>query len=97
MMDWQTVLNIAISIGGVAGPFIIKLIFDRINQAKQDAMVLAQEAKDIALDALKRHNAFELMVTREYVSMAHFEKFEERLFSEIETIKRKLDAKADKP
>ena len=96
-MDWQTVLNIAISIGGVAGPFVIKLLLDKINQAKLDAMTLAEEAKRIGLDSLRRHNEFELKVTRDYVSMAHFDKFEERLFSDLEIIKNKLDNKADKP
>ena len=95
-MDCQTVLNIAISIGGVAGPFILKLLFDRINQAKLDAMALAQEAKNIALDALKRHNEFELKVTKDYVSAAQFEKFEDRLFKELDDIKESLKSKADK-
>ena len=67
------------------------------KESKDEALRAAEDAKKIALDVYNRHSAFELLVSKEYVSMKHFEKFEERLFDELETIKRKLDDKADKP
>lgn len=97
LMDGQTLFNIGISIAAGLGIPLLTFFWNRIKESKEESMKLAQEAKDIALNALQRHNAFELTVTKEYVSMQHFEKFEQRLFGELETIKDKLDNKADKP
>lgn len=95
-MDWQTLFNIAISVCGMAGVPLLKFIWDRIESAKQESMTLGQEGKTIALDALRRHNEFRQEATEKFVSMAHFDKFETRLFAELEKITDKLDSKQDR-
>lgn len=90
-----------------AGIPLAIFFWNRINQAKEEGVKqaalaiipiqeTANEAKKLSIEALSRLNQFELRVAKEYVSQQHFEKFEDRLFREIETIKDKLDDKADK-
>lgn len=55
-----------------------------------------KDAEALAVRALEKLNEHKLHVAQDYISLAMFEKFEERLFDELETIKGKLDRKADK-
>ena len=43
-MDWQTTLNIGISIGVVAGPFILNMLLNRIK----DIAIVADEVLELA-------------------------------------------------
>lgn len=106
-MDGQVLFNIGMTVLGTAGVPLLMFFWNRIKEAKEEGikqaglamapvLALASESKLIAIDALSRLNQLELRIAKEYVSQQHFERFETRLFQELETIKEKLDNKADK-
>lgn len=85
-------------LNGIGGTALFRLMnkLDKAGTDSTEALAIAKESKEIGIDALEKLNAHKLHVAQDYISLAAFEKFETRLFGELETIKNKLDQKADK-
>jgi hypothetical protein len=96
-LGMQEILNLALTLLGIVAPFIAKVIFDKIKDAKAEAMKTAEEGKALAIEALRRYNELRIMVAEEYVSNGRFEGFEKTLFQKLDRIELKLDQKVDKP
>ena len=98
-MSGAEIFAAAMAIMNVIGVPVFMKLFKDIRDADKSAtaaLALALEGKELSVDALDKLNQHKLHVAQDYISLAAFEKFETRLFNDIEIIKTKLDAKADK-
>jgi hypothetical protein len=92
MNDWQVIFNALITVGAVVGPFIGKVIYDRIDKAEKTAVAAEVKAQRAETELLLH----KVWVAENLVKGHDFEKFEERLWKELGEIRGLIDKKADK-
>jgi hypothetical protein len=85
-MDAQTAINIAFTMAGALGGWVLKFLHGELK---------ALQRADISLtDKVQR---IEVLVAGEYVKRDALERMEQALFAKLDRIEEKLDGKADKP
>lgn len=84
-MDSQTVINTLIGLVAFFGGIWVKSISDSIKEMKTTDAELANKVQGI-----------ELLVAGQYVKREELDKLGVALFSKLDRIENKLDAKADK-
>ena len=81
----QTVFNFALSIIGVLGGWILKIIWDGVRDL--------QEADRNLIDKV---NTIEILIAGNYMSKSDFDKIAAAIFAKLDKIEDKIDKKADK-
>lgn len=85
-MDNQTIFNVAITLSGFLGGYVLNSISTRLSDL--------QKTDDALMDKVQR---MEVLVAGEYVKHSDLDKLMITLFSKLDKIEAKLDLKADKP
>jgi hypothetical protein len=104
----QELLNLALALLGIVAPFVAKVIFDKIKDAKEVALKAAEDAKEqalrigeeakaVAIRALDELNRHKLHVAEHYVTAPRLESLESKIMDSLKRIEEKLDQKVDKP
>ena len=89
-MNGQELFNVAITICGMAGIPLLKFFWDRIKEAKAEAIAAAHdatkemkstadEAKRLAIDALDKLNSHRLHVASNHPTNSAIEKMEKQI------------------
>lgn len=92
MTDSQFLINSLMGIGAIVGPFVVRVIFERVKDAK-DAAAAAHARAEASERALAEHK---LYVAENLLRGDNFEKFEERLWKELSDLRALIATKADK-
>jgi hypothetical protein len=91
-IDLQFIFNAIIALGGLLGPVVGKVIFDRIEKSEKAAA--AAQAKAEAVEALL--NEHKLWSAEHLMRGNDFDRFEERLWKELRELRELIATKADK-
>jgi hypothetical protein len=81
----QYLLNIAFSLAGLLGGWVMKFFYDQLHDLAVQDQRLAEKVQ-----------AIEILVAGEYVKRDQLERLQEALFSKLDRIESKLDGKVDK-
>lgn len=84
-MDLHMLIEAILTLAGFFGGFILKQVFDSVNELKKTDSELA-----------KKVNSIEVLVAGEYVKTNRFEDLSRALFHKLDKIEGKLDSKQDK-
>lgn len=84
-MDLQIAFNIAITLVGVLGGWVLKYVTDELK--------LLRNADAVMLDKIQRT---EVLVAGQYVRNEALEKLSNALFTKLDRIEIKIDGKQDK-
>ena len=85
MMDGQTVFNIVLSVAGVLGGWVLRILWDSLRDLQSADKALADKV-----------NTIEVLVAGRYVTREEVQHMIEALFKKLDKIDSKLDGKADK-
>ena len=81
----QTMFNIALSISGFLGGWVLKVIWDAVKDLQVADKVLVEKVATI-----------EILIAGNYMSKTDFDKIAAAIFAKLDKIDDKLDRKADK-
>lgn len=84
-MDMQTAFNIAMTLVGCLGGYVLKYVTDELK--------LLRNADALMLDKIQRT---EVLVAGQYVRNDALERFSDAVFKKLDRIEIKLDQKQDK-
>ena len=84
-MEPQSIFDIAISVIGALGGWILKTIWDAIKQLQKDDKNLVDKVSHI-----------EVLVAGGYVKVDKFDMVVNKIFDKLDKIDNKLDGKVDK-
>jgi hypothetical protein len=91
-VDLQFIFNALIGLGGIVGPVVGKVIFDRIEKAEKAAAAAQARAESVERE-LNEHKLW----AAEHLMRGHdFDRFEERLWKELRELRELIATKADK-
>lgn len=107
-MDTPISLAIGVAVFQVVLIPILKVMWDRIKEAKAEGIAqaagainevtnTADEAKKLAIEAKVDINSLRIHMAENYTSLKRLEALEVALFKKLDGIEAKLDKKADKP
>ena len=94
-MTGAEIFAITMALINVVGMPVLLKIFSDVRAADKVAVAafaLAAEGKLLSSEALEKLHAHKLHVAQDYISTQAFEKFETRLFNELESIKADMRA-----
>ena len=81
----QTVFNIALSVTGFLGGWVLKVIWEAVKELQSADKILAEKVASI-----------EVLIAGNYMSKQDFDKIAAAIFAKLDKIDDKLDRKADK-
>lgn len=81
----QSVFNIAVTIAGALGGWILKVIWDSIKDLQTADKVMTEKVASV-----------EILVAGEYMSKNDFDRIAVAIFAKLDKIEDKLDRKVDK-
>ena len=81
----QTMFNIALSISGFLGGWVLKVIWDAVKDLQVADKVLVEKVATI-----------EILIAGNYMSKTDFDKIAAAIFAKLDKIEDKIDKKADK-
>ena len=84
-MEPQSIFDIAISVIGALGGWILKTIWDAIKELQKDDKELSEKLSHV-----------EVLVAGGYVKVDKFDMVVNKIFDKLDKIDSKLDGKADK-
>jgi len=84
-MEPQSIFDIAISVIGALGGWILKTIWDAIKELQKDDKELSEKLSHV-----------EVLVAGGYVKVDKFDMVVNKIFDKLEKIDNKLDRKVDK-
>jgi len=84
-MDPQSIFDIAISVIGALGGWILKTIWDAIKELQKDDKELSEKLSHV-----------EVLVAGGYVKVDKFDMVVNKIFDKLDKIDSKLDKKVDK-
>lgn len=85
IVEGQALFNIAIGISGALGGWVLRTLWDSVQELHKEDKALAD-----------RINAIDVLVAGQYVKRDYFEMQMAKLFEKLDRIDSKLDSKADK-
>jgi len=84
-MDIQTLINAVITLCGVLGGWVLKVIWDVVKELQVADKILVEKV-----------NTIEILIAGSYITKLDFEKLSVAIFLKLDRIMDKIDAKADK-
>ena len=84
-MDIQTLINAVITLCGVLGGWVLKVIWDVVKELQVADKILVEKV-----------NTIEILIAGSYITKLDFEKLSGAIFLKLDRIMDKIDAKADK-
>lgn len=101
-MDTPATLAVVVGIFQIALIPILKVMWDRIKEAKQEGIAqaaiaikevtsTAEESKRLAIEAQVMHNTLRVHLAENYTSLKRLEQLETALFKKLDAIESKQD------
>jgi hypothetical protein len=84
-MDIQTLINAVITLCGVLGGWVLKVIWDVVKELQVADKILVEKV-----------NTIEILIAGNYISKLDFERLSVAIFQKLDKIEDKLDRKVDK-
>ena len=84
-MDIQTLINAVITLCGVLGGWVLKVIWDVVKELQVADKILVEKV-----------NTIEILIAGSYITKLDFEKLSVAIFVKLDRIMDKLDGKVDK-
>jgi len=84
-MDSQTLINYIIALAGFLGGWVLKVLWDSIN-----------ELRAVDSNLIDKVAAIEVMVAGSYITRDEFQRTITTMFTKLDRIEDKIDKKADK-
>jgi hypothetical protein len=84
--ETQMMFNIIAGVAGLFGSFILKRLWDQLDDVRKEHAALVQ-----------RHTETEVLVAGAYAKRDDVERLGRAIFAKLDKIESKLDQKADKP
>ena len=84
-MDIQTLINAVITLCGVLGGWVLKVIWDVVKELQVADKILVEKV-----------NTIEILIAGSYITKLDFEKLSVAIFLKLDRIMDKIDGKVDK-
>jgi hypothetical protein len=81
----QAVINWALTLAGICGGWVLKILYDKLHDLQVADLALADKVQSI-----------EVLVAGQYIKRTEMEKMYEAMFAKLDRIETKIDRKVDK-